>query len=290
MSHDIVRILHEQPEYPAMLGPFTDAPRQLYLRGNIALLERPCVAVVGTRAATQYGTEVTRRIVSELVRAGVVIVSGLALGIDAIAHQAALDAGGHTIAVLGGGIDDDTIAPRQNLSLAHDILTQDGLILSEYENGTVPSKWTFPERNRIVSGLSRAVVVTEAAARSGALITARLAADQGREVYAVPGSIFWPRSAGPHQLIRDGAHPLTSAGELIAELGLPASMDASERSLSTLTPEQRRIVVILNDGPTHLDDIIVRSGLTTPETSSLLVRMELDGIVERIDGNHYRIL
>jgi DNA processing protein len=214
-------------------------------------------------------------------------VSGLALGIDAVAHRAALDAGGMTIAVLGCGVDDATIGPRQNVPLARDILQHDGLILSEYPSGTPADRWTFPARNRIISGLSKGVIVTEAAIKSGALITARLAADQGRDVFAVPGGIYWPRSAGPNHLISHGATIVTSAQDVLNEYGYDER--SVHHAVSTRDPVQRRIAAILDDGPAHIDSIISSIALPASQVMAALSRMELTGTVVSAENGHYRI-
>ena len=249
---------------------------------------RECVAVVGTRQATEYGIEATRRLTGELARAGAVIVSGLALGIDAVAHRTALDSHGTTVAVLGCGVDDATIGPRQNVPLARDILEHGGLLVSEYAPGTPADRWTFPARNRIISGLSRGVLVTEAAIKSGALITARLAADQGRDVFAVPGSIFWPRSQGPNHLIANGAKVAVNADDIIGEYGLVSG--ARNGTVSTQSdPVRRTIVAILENGPEHIDAIIAATDRTAPEIIATLSRMELEGALISTESGHYRI-
>ena len=274
------------PRYPKRLATLTGAPSVLYCRGNINLMNGTCIAVVGTRMMTDYGAEATRVITSDLARSGVIIVSGLALGVDAIAHRSALDVGGKTVAVLGSGVDDDMIGPRQNMPLARDILAHDGLICSEYPPGTPADKWTFPARNRIVSGLSRGVVVTEAAIKSGALITARLAAEQGRDVYAIPGSIFWPRSSGPHHLIQNGAMAVTSAQEILKDSDIESGDSVS--LVSTRDPVQRNIVAILDDGPAHVEKIIETSDLSASEVMVALSHLELTGLVTSLQNGYWR--
>lgn len=286
-DHPIIELTIGASHYPQCLAAIADAPAKLYCRGDLKILSRPCIAVVGTRKATDYGTQVTRQLVEPIARAGMTIVSGLALGIDAVAHRAALDAGGRTVAVLGSGIDDATIGPRQNVPLAHEILGHDGLVLSEYPAGTPADKWTFPARNRIISGLSLGVVVTEAAIKSGALITARLAAEQGRDVFGVPGSIFWPRSAGPNYLIQNGAKTVHDAGDILSEFGFEDTRRSA--TVSTQDPVQQRIVAILDDGPAHLDTIIASSELSASQVMAALSRMELNGMVIDMGNGHYRI-
>ncbi|HYU64864.1 MAG TPA: DNA-processing protein DprA, partial [Candidatus Paceibacterota bacterium] len=200
-GYPIINLTRKDKTYPKLLSQIHQPPKMLYYRGNISLFQTPCLAVVGTRKLTPYGQEATRFLVHDLIKASCTIVSGLALGIDAAAHTAALEAGGNTIAVLGSGIDDESIYPRTNFNLAHKILNHNGLIVSEYPEGTKAQHFTFPARNRIISGLSRGVVVIEADRESGALITAQFALEQNRDVFAIPGSIFAPRSIGTNSLI-----------------------------------------------------------------------------------------
>ena len=282
----IISIERGDARFPHRLAALTGGPSTLYCRGNTDLLHAECIAVVGTRQATDYGIEATRAIVTELVRAGVTIVSGLALGIDAVAHRATLDAGGSTIAVLGSGVDDATIGPRQNLPLARDILANGGLVCSEYPAGTRADTWTFPARNRIVSGLSRAVIVTEAARKSGALITARLAAEQGRDVCAVPGSMFWPRSAGPNELIRNGAHVIAEPSDVLDVLGIQPRLE--HVAVSTQDPVQQKVIAILANGPAHVDAIVSGSDAPTPAVMAALTKMELTGSVSAMHNGYWR--
>lgn len=282
----IQEIRADDERFPNRLATLAGAPSSLYCRGAIELLKTRGIAVVGNRQTTSYGVEATQSITDGLARAGLTIISGLALGIDAVAHRAALDAGGKTIAVLGSGIDDTTIGPRQNLSLARDILANGGLICSEYPPGTEATKWTFPARNRIVSGLSQGVLVTEAARKSGALITARLGAEQGRDAFAVPGSIFWPRSAGPLYLIQNGALAVSSAQEILDAMGVTSSPVSV--SVSTQDPVQSRIVAILDDGPHHLDSIISESDIPAPKIMAALTHLELTGSVISMQNGYWR--
>lgn len=286
-THPVYELHNGERSYPKQLAALSGAPDTLYCRGDRTLLEASCIAVVGTRQATEYGIEATRRITGMLSRAGLVVVSGLALGIDAVAHRTTLDADGKTIAVLGCGVDDETIGPKQNVPLARDILMNGGLIVSEYPPGTPADKWTFPARNRIISGLSKGVLVTEAAIKSGALITARLAADQGRDVFAVPGGIFWPRSEGPNHLIANGAKTVVSADDILEEYGLTG--ETRVRAVSTHDPVQQSIAAILDDGPAHTDAIIASVALPASQVIATLSRMELTGLVVSTESGLYRI-
>ncbi|HEY0737990.1 MAG TPA: DNA-processing protein DprA, partial [Herpetosiphonaceae bacterium] len=215
-------ISRDDPDYPPLLAQTSNPPFLLYVRGTLTELDRWSVAVVGTRQASTYGKEVTRKLVAGLVSSGITVVSGLALGIDAVAHSAALAAGGRTLAVLGSGVDQ--IYPQTNYNLGTAILQQ-GALLSEYPVGTLPTATNFPPRNRLIAGLSLGVLVIEAAAKSGALITAQFAAEQGRDVFAVPGNIFSQRSEGTHRLIKDGATLVSSVDDILEVLNLQAAYE-----------------------------------------------------------------
>ena len=282
-------IARSDPRYPTLLGQITDPPNVLYCRGNVALLNSTCFAVVGTRKITPYGREVATSIARDLAYHGFTIVSGLALGVDTVVHTATLDAHGATIAVLGSGID--SITPTTNERLGHRILHEGGLIISEYPASYPAAKHTFPERNRIISGLSLGTLVVEADTKSGALITARSALDQNRDVFAVPGNIFSPRSAGPNQLIQQGAKAVMSAQDIISEYGpitpLPGLNSAH---LSTRDPVQQKILGILeSSGPSLLDEIIRKADSDTPSVIAALSMLELHGSVRQISPGKYRI-
>jgi len=275
--------LHLTPRdraWPAELRALEGAPDELWVRGEVPLLEPlPRVAIVGTRSPTPYGEGQARRFAHALASAGVVIVSGLARGIDAAAHAAALDAGGATIAVLGSGVD----RPWPPGPLA-DRIAADGLLLSEFRPGQGPRRHHFPRRNRLISALSAAVVVVEAAFASGSLITARWAADQGRQVCAVPGRVDHPMARGCHRLIKEGALLVESPEELAQELGwarAPAALGAPPRAESAL---ERALV-----GETlTADELALRSGRELAEVLTELVQLELDGAVVRAPGGLYR--
>jgi DNA processing protein len=265
--------------YPPLLAQIYDPPGCLHLRGQRPeLLTGPCVAVVGARSCSSYGAQVARALGRELAAAGVVVVSGLARGVDGEAHRGALEAGGATTAVLGCGIDRDY--PRSHAELARRIAS-DGLIVSEYPPGVEPAPWRFPARNRIVAGLSLAVVVVEARDRSGALITADFALEEGREVFAVPGEITSALSAGTNALLRVGATPLLSAADVLAALGLDAAP-----SQPTPPPEGAAACVLslLRESPADTDDLVRRSGLPTEQVAAALVELELDGFACSADG------
>lgn len=273
--------------YPANLGKIHQPPPPplLYVRGQLEPEDELAVAVVGTRRVSPYGQEVAREVGSALARHGVTVVSGLALGVDAIAHQAALESGGRTIAVLGSGVD--KIYPAQNRRLALQIIER-GALVSEYALGTMPEAGNFPPRNRIISGLSLAVVVVEAGKRSGALITAGFAIDQARDVFAVPGSILSPGSDGCNRLIRDGAIPVTSINELLGRLQL-ASAAAHQQARHTVpaSPDEELILKHITTEPQHMNDIVRAAPMDTSQVSSLLTMMELKGLVRQVGLMQY---
>jgi DNA processing protein len=279
--------------YPAWLRAIPDPPAVLYCDGRIEPRDRQAVAIVGARKATPYGLRVTETLARELSGAGFTIVSGFARGIDAAAHRAALDAGGRTIAVLGCGLDVNY--PPEHGRLREEIAAS-GAVLTEFAPGTQPRPMNFPQRNRIISGLSLGVVVVEAAEDSGSLITARLALEQGREVFAVPGSIDAPLSRGPHGLIKQGAKLVETVDDIIEEL-LP-QMDTAvapkrrpgfskAAEIPNLSPEERLLLDQMSRDPLHLDDLTERSGLTPAGVAGILLGLELKGAVRRLPGQRY---
>jgi DNA processing protein len=284
-SQDISLITWQDNDYPVRLKKIETPPPVLYQRGEILDEDQWAIAVVGTRRVTAYGKQVAEDVASFLARNGVTVVSGMALGVDSIAHRAALDAGGRTIAVLGSGVD--TIYPPENRGLAQEIIGR-GALISDYALGTPPEAGNFPPRNRIISGLSIAVVVVEAGKRSGALITANFAADQGREVFAVPGKIYAPQSMGPNRLIRDGAHPLLSPEDLLEALNL--TMVTEHRTARVVLPEdatEAALFNVLNFEPMHVDEVGMRSGLPIEKVTATLALMELKGMVRQVGSMQY---
>jgi DNA processing protein len=266
-------LTRRSPHYPPLLAAIHDPPRRLYLRGDgsIEMLSRPAAAVVGTRSCSSYGAQVARRLGRELAAAGVTVVSGLARGIDAEAHRGALEAGGPTVAVLGCGIDRDY--PRSNASLARRV-AEVGLLVSEYEPGVEPAPWRFPARNRIIAGLAAATVIVEARAKSGALITADFALEDGREVFAVPGEITSALSRGTNELLRLGAAPLVEANDVLAALGLE---EAPARRAAPLSEQAGHLRELLADRSASIDELIERSGLAADAVAAALVELELAG-------------
>ena len=273
---------------PPLLATIPKTPEKLFLRGAdlASLLERPRVAIVGSRKVSHYGKEVTYKLAHDLARQGVVIVSGLALGIDAIAHQAALDAGGLTIAVLPRGVD--KIYPSSNSSLGTQIIASGGIVLSEYEHAeTQIYKPDFLHRNRLISGLSSAVIVTEASERSGSLNTAGHAERQGRPVYAVPGNITSPLSGGTNRLIAEGkATALLSAQQILADLHISGSQQQKRLTMGDTEAEQA-IIDLIQNGISDASELLAASGLPAPLFNQTLTMLELKGVIRPLGNNQW---
>jgi len=275
----------ESSDYPRLLREIHDSPPLLYVKGTLTEQDAWAVAVVGTRRASSYGREVTRQLTTTLARSGITIVSGLARGIDGEAHWAALKAGGRTIAVLGCGID--RVYPPEHRKLAHRIVDQ-GAIVSDYPLGTPPEGPNFPPRNRIISGLSLGVLVAEAGVRSGALITADYAAEQGRDVFAVPGSILMRNSRGTNALIQDGAGIVLGAEDVLEELNLTMVAEQSEARQALPADEgEAALLAYLSAEPTHVDELRQQVGMPIAQVTSTLALMELKGMVRQVGGMKY---
>lgn len=274
--------------YPRQLCALADPPVFLFYRGDLSCLRKPSVALVGSRAATSYGRDVACRLAAGLAGQGVVVVSGVALGVDAQAHRGALKVGGLTAGVLGCGLD--VVYPRTHRDLYADI-AEHGVLLSEYSCGTRPDGFRFPARNRIISGLVSGVVVVEATLKSGSLITARLALDQGREVFAVPGRIDSAKSEGAHRLIQQGARLVQSVDDITSELGLgrqSASVQAREEETAAAEGEdERRVLDCLDVYPVDIDTVQRVTGLETARVLDLLLQLELKGLVRQHPGQMY---
>jgi len=275
----------DDPDYPRALLELGHAPPVLYFVGRRELLNRPALAIVGSRNATPQGLDNARAFARALADAGLTIVSGLALGIDAAAHEGALDGGGSTLAVVGTGLD--RVYPARHRDLAHELAARGGL-LSEFAPGTPARASHFPRRNRLISGLARGVLVVEAALSSGSLITARYAGEQGREVFAIPGSIHSPLARGCHKLIREGAKLVETAQDVLAELGLgqrtppaPATAVATEGSHADL-------LGALGVDPADLDSLAARTGLSAQALCASLLALELDGKVVALPGGRWQ--
>jgi len=272
-------------DYPSRLKEIYDYPPILYVRGSLLPEQEWYLAVVGTRRATVYGRQVTEEIVADLARSKITIVSGLAKGIDSIAHRSALEAGGRSVAVFASGLD--IVYPSENADLARSIIRQ-GALISEYPLGTKPKADNFPRRNRIMSGLSLGVLVVEADETSGAMITARLALEQNREVLAVPGSILSPASRGTNHLIQEGAKLVRDYTDVLEELNLMAV--ARQMELKELIPAsdtESQLLKRLSAEPTHIDEVCRSSGLPMSTVSSTLAMMELKGLVKQVGTMNY---
>ena len=278
----------ESADYPARLRHIYASPPVIYVKGELRPEDEWAVGVVGTRRATPYGKEATRQIVTDLSRSGVTIVSGLAYGIDGQAHQAALDAGGRTLAVLGCGVD--VVYPQQHRRLAQRIAEQ-GALISDYPLGTQPEGRNFPPRNRIISGLSLGVLVVEGGTKSGARITAVNALEQDREVFAIPGNILTRTSILPNQLIQRGAKLVTQADDILEELNLTQiSQHAEVRAVLPESKEEALLLDCLSSEPLHVDELSRRIQLPIEQVTGTLTMMELKGMVRQIGGMRYAIM
>ncbi len=273
-------------DYPARLKEIYDLPPLIYVKGNLIPDDERSVAVVGTRNPSHYGRQVTEQLVYDIASAGVTIVSGLARGVDGIAHRAALDAGQRTIAVLGSGLD--IIYPREHTNLSERVV-DNGALVSEHALGTRPDARNFPRRNRIMSGMTLGTLVIEAGLRSGALITARQALEENREVFAVPGSIFSSTSEGTNRLIRESAAKLvTTCEDILEELNL--SSVTRQIEMAALFPEdenEAELLRYITFDPIHVDEVCRSSGRSAPDVSSTLAMMELKGLVKQVGGMNY---
>jgi DNA processing protein len=275
----------DDQDYPMYLKEIPDPPPVLYARGDLQARDQWAVAVVGTRRLTSYGRHVTRQLVADLVSNGVTIVSGLARGIDGVAHQAALETGGRTLAVLGSGIG--RIYPPEHRNLAQRI-AQQGAVLSDFPPDTSPEPGNFPRRNRIISGLSLGVLVIEAGAKSGAIITARFALEQGRDVFAVPGNINARASLGANRLIQQGAKLVLDAGDILEELNMTmVEQHVAVQMALPETQEEAHLLQMLSDQPCHIDELSRAAGLPVAQVTSALTMMELKGMVRQVEGMHY---
>lgn len=284
-AQSIALLTWDDESYPARLKEIDGPPPVLYLRGELLPEDEWAVAMVGTRRMTAYGRQAAEEMGDLFARHGVTVVSGLARGVDAVAHRAALQAGGRTLAVLGSGVD--RIYPAEHRRLADRIVEQ-GAVISDYPPGTPPEAGNFPPRNRIISGLSRAVLVIEAGERSGALITASFAAEQGREVFALPGSIYWPQSQGPNRLIQKGAYPLLSVEEVLEVLRMESVNEfRTARAVLPADAVEAHLFALLSTEPVHVDDLRAQANMPIEKVTATLAMMELKGMVRQVGGMHY---
>lgn len=282
MAYPIYTI--EEDAFPGALAEIPDKPDRLSVRGTLPPEAHTLLAVVGSRAYSTYGKQVVDHLISGLRAHPITIVSGLAIGIDALAHQAALRNGMHTIAIPGSGLNDNVLYPARHRALAREILERGGALLSEFDDDFSATPWAFPQRNRIVAGMSSAVLVVEAALKSGALITARLAVDYNRDVLAVPGSIFSDTSAGTHFYIGLGATPVTSSDDILRALGMDTDTapEVPDDDLD-LAPDERRVLAALSQ-PRHRDELIRILGMNADEANALIMLMELRGYLSTEGG------
>lgn len=288
-------IAMNDPHYPQSLKNIDSPPKGLFVLGNVECLSMPCLAIVGTRKPTHFARQLTENWAAAFSNAGIVIVSGLALGIDGAAHRGALAGSAKTIAVLGCGFQHDY--PKQHRELQQAIIDQGGCIISEYSPETPPRPPNFPRRNRIISGLSYGVLVMEAAMRSGSLVTAKIAAEQGKEVMAVPGSLHNPMTQGCHWLIREGATLVTSVEEVASTLRQEVVMLPSQNRAPhqhnlfdnpLLPKEDRAVLEHIHEYTTPIDEIVAHSRLAFHEVCSILVRLEISGHIEKVVGGYLR--
>ena len=278
-------LICEDPLYPARLKQIYDYPPVLYVRGSLPAEDEPCLAIVGTRRPTVYGRQVTEELAADLARSKITIVSGLARGIDSVAHRTALEAGGKTVAVFGSGLD--IVYPGENTKLAQAIMEK-GALVSEHPLGVKPRAENFPLRNRIMSGLSLGVLVVEAGERSGALITAHQAVEQDREVFAIPGSILSPASQGSNRLIQEGAKLVRNYADILQELNLTIVVQQAEfKEFAPGDEFESAVLRQLASQPIHIDEICRRIGLTMQEVSSALAMLELKGIARHVGNMNY---
>ncbi len=287
MEKDIQKITIEDKNYPELLKKIKKAPKTLYFKGEIKF-NQPCFAVVGTRRYSSYGKQVALEMAGDLAEAGLIIVSGLAPGIDTFVHTAVVERGKRTIAVLGTGLDEKSIYPRENIKLARKIVELGGCLISEYPPGTPGSRFTFPERNRIISGLSLGALIVEAKEKSGALITANYTLSQERKLLAIPGSIYALNSRGPHILIKRGAKLVESANDILKELNLPQE---STRPVLVEgdTGKENLILDSLKQESLYIDKIIEKTKLSAATVASILTVLEMKGKVKNLGRNIYAL-
>ncbi|MBU0660555.1 DNA-processing protein DprA [Patescibacteria group bacterium] len=286
-QRQIQTITKDNPLYPPLLKEIYDPPICLFVRGNIKKHQYN-LAIVGPRKHSAYGKQMTETFTEQLAQAGITIVSGLAYGVDALAHRSALNVGGHTVAVLGGGVNKEHVQPRQNYALAEDIVASGGALISEYPPGTVPTRFTFPKRNRIIAGMSLGTFVIEATESSGSLITAQYALDHHRDIFTIPQNITSQTSIGSNKLIQTGAHPVTCAEDIIALLDLKdIHAHVESRRQIAGTPEEEKILALLSKEPTHIDIIAQTIQLPQQTLSATLTIMEMKGMVKNTGMMYY---
>jgi DNA processing protein len=288
-ADQIKQISIENKEYPKLLKDIKNAPKILYYKGILPKPEEICLAVVGTRNPSAYGQQVALQISSELAKQNIIVVSGLAPGIDTFAHRAVIENKKRAIAVLGTGLDEKSIYPQSNLALSKKIIEFGGCLISELPPGTCGSKFSFPRRNRIISGLSLGVIIIEAKEKSGSLITANCSIEQNRKLFAVPGPIYSLNSTGPNKLIKNGAKLVENSNDILKELGLQLCPIEQNKPYAE-NPEEKIIFEALKDGPLHIDKIIEKTGLMANEAAARLALMEVSDKIRNLGANIYSII
>ncbi len=293
LQHQIKILTIEEENYPQLLKEIPNPPFLIYYKGNGLFNQSPALAIVGSRKFTSYGKQVAYSLTKELVQAGITIVSGMALGIDSIAHKASLENQGTTFAILGNSLEDKFIYPRNHFHLAQQIQEQ-GLLISDYPLGTPASSYTFPARNRLMAGLTLGTIIIEATRKSGTLITARLALEFNREVFAVPGSILSPSSFGPHKLIQQGAKLVTQTQDILNELNLTSFAKEKEKRKKEyqdkLSQEEKKIIQHLSQEPLHINQLAQLSHLEISTLTSFLTLLEIKNLIKDIGGKNYILL
>lgn len=284
-NRDIRIITLDDPEFPGSLKELSDIPPVLYVLGQLETQDQRAIGIVGSRMVSQYGREVTEIFARQIAANGCTVVSGMAKGVDTVAHQSALDQGGRTIAVWGSGLD--LVYPAENKRLAEKII-ENGALISQFQLGAQAQRFTFPLRNKLIAGLSQAIVVTEAKAKSGSLLTTESAQKYGRPVFAAPGSLFSPGSAGPHQLIQKGAGLAIDAADIVKSLGIEPRSKGQHKPIADITAQEEELINILQLEPLHIDEIIRQSLQPSSQVSSLIVMMELKGLIKHLGDGHYR--
>ena len=284
---EIKKIKIDDERYPKILKGIEDPPRTLYLKGKIP--KGNFFAIVGTRRCSDYGKQIALEIAGDLAGAGLIIVSGMARGIDSFSHRGCLEEGGKTVAVLGTGLDEKSIYPKENWKLAREIVQNGGCLISEFPPGTPGLKQNFPQRNRIISGLSFGVLVIEAKMKSGALITANWARLQKRKVFAIPGPVHYSNSKGPHLLIKQGATLVENANDILRELNLPRLKPDLTQGAKGESAEENLILEALKEKPLHIEKIIEKTNQSPQKILSILAIMEIKGLVRNLGGNVYTL-
>lgn len=279
-------ILPDKHKYLQMIGAIAQVPKRLYIIGTLPLVRIPTVAIVGTRRPTQYGKQVTFDLAYKLAQRGIVVVSGLAYGIDAAAHAGALEGGGRTIAIMAHGLD--AVYPKGNRTLAEKIIAYRGALISEYPENTPVMKHQFLARNRLVSAVADAVIVTEAGQRSGTLSTITHALEQGKEVFAVPGAITSPQSVGPNNLLKQGAHPVTSVDDVLAVIA-PHLITTPQMAPTGGTPEETLILALLHQGISHGEALQTAAALDAPVFFQTMTVLEIDGRIRALGANNWAL-